>query len=225
MPHKLFKWLIGILLKPFILAGYLSGVVRDKTLEPFKNVSRPAVFRRFSRILNYLFCIVALLFIVYDFFYLIDAPLNLAGKIRIGVMVYSFLFVSLCFFIAVICTVLFLYSNKKEFSAKQLTLDSIESTISCIISFSLAYRFHGYGVFVEGACIVPDQTLESLYFSAVTFSTLGYGDLLPCGLSRMLAPVQALLGNLHLALIIGGVFLVSSALPIEENAVAEKNNE
>jgi len=51
----------------------------------------------------------------------------------------------------------------------------------------------------------------SLYFSAVTFSTLGFGDITPeIGVSRAVAAVEALLGNVHLALFAAAAFYFMS---------------
>lgn len=43
----------------------------------------------------------------------------------------------------------------------------------------------------------------ALYFSTVTFTTLGYGDLLPSEDARALAALQALFGYVYLGLLVG----------------------
>ena len=43
---------------------------------------------------------------------------------------------------------------------------------------------------------------SSLYFSVVTFTTLGYGDLVPVGFARTLAALEAFLGSFTLALFV-----------------------
>ena len=43
---------------------------------------------------------------------------------------------------------------------------------------------------------------KSLYFSVVTFTTLGYGDLVPVGVSRLVAAVEAFAGSFTLALFV-----------------------
>jgi voltage-gated potassium channel len=55
-----------------------------------------------------------------------------------------------------------------------------------------------------------DPTAQLVYFSLVTITTLGYGDILPVSpLARMLAGVEAAVGVLYIAILIGrivGVF-------------------
>ena len=43
---------------------------------------------------------------------------------------------------------------------------------------------------------------ECLYYSVVTFTTLGYGDFIPIGLSRLVAAVEAFLGSFTIALFV-----------------------
>lgn len=44
--------------------------------------------------------------------------------------------------------------------------------------------------------------LNSFYFSVVTFTTLGYGDITPVGLSRFIAAIEAFTGSFTLALFV-----------------------
>ncbi|KTF14708.1 ion channel [Pseudoalteromonas sp. H105] len=44
--------------------------------------------------------------------------------------------------------------------------------------------------------------LNSFYFSVVTFTTLGYGDITPIGLSRLIAAIEAFCGSFSLALFV-----------------------
>ncbi|WP_299148348.1 potassium channel family protein [uncultured Tateyamaria sp.] len=58
-------------------------------------------------------------------------------------------------------------------------------------------------LFEEG----PVYSDEAMYFSAVTFSTLGFGDIKPQeGQSRFVASFGAILGNVHLALFAAAAF-------------------
>ena len=44
--------------------------------------------------------------------------------------------------------------------------------------------------------------LSSLYFSVVTFTTLGYGDINPIGISRAIAAIEAFTGSFTIALFV-----------------------
>jgi voltage-gated potassium channel len=83
--------------------------------------------------------------------------------------------------------------------ATRLFIDTIISTFYMITVFALWYSVlgikpHGY------------SALDTLYFSAVTFSTLGYGDFKPSPNAQAFAAIQAILGNLHLGMIVGATF-------------------
>lgn len=72
-----------------------------------------------------------------------------------------------------------------------------------ILSIAYAYRVLG---------ILPPHTelvgiTDYLYFSAVTFSTLGFGDFSPSPNARLIAAIEAIFGNLHLGIIVGAIFL------------------
>lgn len=55
-----------------------------------------------------------------------------------------------------------------------------------------------------------DHTLNALYFSVVTFTTLGYGDIQPMGWCRLVAASQALCGILFTPLFVAFLFGVIS---------------
>ncbi|MDD7805320.1 MAG: pentapeptide repeat-containing protein [Endozoicomonas sp. (ex Botrylloides leachii)] len=68
------------------------------------------------------------------------------------------------------------------------------------------------GLTDNGSVVIFDHTqsfaqnlntwLDCLYFSMVTFTTLGYGDLTPHGLSRLCAALEAFTGSFSLALFV-----------------------
>jgi Ion channel len=73
--------------------------------------------------------------------------------------------------------------------------------------YTIIGTLDGGSFFVRASATAP---VDFLYFSFVTLTTLGYGDLTPAGdLGRMLAVTEALLGQLYLvtvvALVIGNV--------------------
>ncbi|HEY2773882.1 MAG TPA: ion channel [Candidatus Binatia bacterium] len=57
------------------------------------------------------------------------------------------------------------------------------------------------GSFVTGGAPAGDHPSVLLYFSIVTLTTVGYGDIVPVwGLARMLAAVEAMIGVLYIAI-------------------------
>ncbi len=73
-----------------------------------------------------------------------------------------------------------------------------------LLLFSSFIYWLSKGVFhVMGACLIPVEDFwNNLYFSVVTFTTLGYGDFRPIGAVRVLASVESLLGIFLIALFI-----------------------
>ncbi len=76
-------------------------------------------------------------------------------------------------------------------------LVSIETILFQIYFHALIY-FGGDGLSLQN--ISP---IDALYFSIVTFTTLGYGDIAPVDNFRMLAAFQALYGYLFMGLFVG----------------------
>ena len=108
------------------------------------------------------------------------------------------------FFSFVVVIVPFLSSKEFVLNPFRLFTDAVVSIVLIILSFGLAYRF--LGIKPDGA-----SAIDHVYFSAVTFSTLGYGDFRPSSeAARMVAAFQAIIGNLHLGIIVGAAFLAAT---------------
>lgn len=75
------------------------------------------------------------------------------------------------------------------------------------IGFSMAYVYWSWGVFsVESL-----SRIDSIYYSFVTMTTLGYGDIYPASdLTKVLATGQTLVGMFMFAIVIG-LFLSKSS--------------
>ena len=58
------------------------------------------------------------------------------------------------------------------------------------------------GALIQNGAVFRPGFLDSLYFSAVTFTTVGYGDISPVGLSRYLACAEAFCGMFLMPLFI-----------------------
>lgn len=84
-------------------------------------------------------------------------------------------------------------------------LSFILHTATLILLYAGIYRMYGFvsGVNENGVAIVTSGDFwGSLYFSIVTWTTLGYGDLSPVPDIQLLSAVQAILGYLYLGAIV-----------------------
>lgn len=115
---------------------------------------------------------------------------------------------SVYFIVQVSVALLFLLSRDYPPDPFRLIFDLLISALTNIVAFAEAYRFLGIvdGTQAAAARIAQDDGLSALYFSMVTFSTLGYGDFRPDEATRLLAALQAILGNLHLGFLTAALF-------------------
>lgn len=73
------------------------------------------------------------------------------------------------------------------------------------VHVSTGIAFSGLGCVHESAPCVSRNWADGIYFSIVTFTTLGYGDYQPVGYGRYFAATQALAGYIVLGLTVGAV--------------------
>ena len=83
---------------------------------------------------------------------------------------------------------------------------SLITSFEIILVFAIIYLFTGINVgdrqinydlsifFMLDKKIIIVDFLESLYFSLVTFTTVGYGDIIPTGISIVLSSIEMILG-------------------------------
>lgn len=79
-----------------------------------------------------------------------------------------------------------------------------------IIVFATLYFFAGLSFSGDSLAFDSESSLwentqfyfSALYFSVVTFTTLGYGDLVPIGIARAFAALEAFIGSFTLALFV-----------------------
>lgn len=90
-----------------------------------------------------------------------------------------------------------------KLDARRLLLDTLVSSAFTIVAFSFLYR--NMGLVGDQGAFFPNA-YDAVYFSAVTFSTLGYGDFAPTAPLRLIAAAEALIGNLHLGMLVGSTF-------------------
>lgn len=83
-------------------------------------------------------------------------------------------------------------------------------SIAIIFLCAIIYAFTGLSYNNTVQAISSDQSLQeniglffsSLYYSVVTFTTLGYGDFTPVGISRAIAAIEAFTGSFTIALFV-----------------------
>lgn len=83
----------------------------------------------------------------------------------------------------------------------------VASTAFVIALCAMLYPVYGIetggGILIYSTTNNTLQTLfESLYFSVVTFTTLGYGDVQPVGLARLIATLETIAGSALLAMLV-----------------------
>ncbi|MEM7176891.1 MAG: potassium channel family protein [Pseudomonadota bacterium] len=92
-----------------------------------------------------------------------------------------------------------------------LTVDKLFGAICgyFLIAVTLALLYYQIEVLTPGSFNLPPGEMdvsEFLYFSLVTVTTLGYGDITPVSkIARILAGLEAALGTLYIAILIGQI--------------------
>ena len=117
------------------------------------------------------------------------------------------------YFLVVVIGVIFLTSRKFRPDPLRLARDTLVSVALTIMAFSVFYR--SAGITLDSTCDrFPIAPSDAIYFSAVTFSTLGYGDFRPCptATARLMSAFHAIFGNLHLGLIVGAAYFFAQRI-------------
>ena len=91
--------------------------------------------------------------------------------------------------------------NDKKFIYLVITIST--TAMAIIFFFANIYEISGQVVYSSDTDLPIKGLWEHVYFSIVTFTTLGYGDLVPLGTARYFAATQALLGLGYFAFLIG----------------------
>lgn len=129
------------------------------------------------------------------------------------ILLVAFFIFSFGYFYDVVLRTPFRSSEEFKINPKRLFLDTLVSSGLLIAVYATLYWYAGFG---KNGIYCRETPLDAMYFSAVTFSTLGYGDLAPSNASKLFAASQALVGNIHLG------FLVGSAFSAIQNQISER---
>lgn len=162
-------------------------------------------------------------FRTFTILFVLNTILTIERKyLPLGVLIASF-------FLLVIYVIIFLaYRIRKnitrllhhELKFSEILTGYITSVIFIVILFSILYwamNVLGVGYLKYGSCIdtvdITRQVIDSdplritefinyPYFSAITFFTVGFGDICPMGVSKLVSVLNALIGNLFTVLIL-----------------------
>ncbi len=124
------------------------------------------------------------------------------GILPILPLIFYFLF-GFGYFYDVVLRTPFRSSNDFTINPRRLLLDTLVSSMLFISIFATLYWYSGFG---KNGLYMNETPLDAFYFSTVTFSTLGYGDLSPSNSSKFFAALQAVIGNIHLGFVVGSAF-------------------
>ena len=103
-------------------------------------------------------------------------------------------------------------------SVNRAIILAIINYIELILGFAVIYVWSG-SVSATGSCRVLSGSIEALYFSCVTATTVGYGDYIPNGhLGQGLVVAEILMAVLLLALVLGALLTgVRDIQPLRKN--------
>ncbi|MFC1626151.1 potassium channel family protein [Pseudomonadota bacterium] len=152
-----------------------------------------------NKILSRLFLIAIFLPLVLELFIALqlEKQLEIVKTLHIAAIIVIFFFVN---FIIV-------FSLKSIMNRPDKYLKGYVFSVLAIIAFSnimlFAFLYNAFGVLDSTGNLIQYDYLTSFYFSIVTWTTLGYGDLHPIEGLRMVAALEALMGYIYMSTLIG----------------------
>ena len=75
---------------------------------------------------------------------------------------------------------------------------------TCLVIILLSAVLYGFGRIIIGGVVSRPGFMDALYFSVITFSTVGFGDVTAVGLSRIVVMVESLSGIFTIPIFIVG---------------------
>lgn len=93
--------------------------------------------------------------------------------------------------------------------------------MAVISGFTVIYRYFGINDYNQ---MTTYDRMSCIYFSIITWTTVGYGDFSPTPDSRMYAAAEALLGYIFMGLVIATLIHVASKVSVEPNPEIDTQN-
>src|ERR1700736_252576 len=100
--------------------------------------------------------------------------------------------------------VLFTLTFNRASSDSVLMLVAIVEVLFVGIQLFFITRYEIYGLYASNGITTHDKW-DALYFSIITWTTTGYGDVVPFGTSRWFACSEALLGTLFNGIVLASI--------------------
>jgi hypothetical protein len=94
------------------------------------------------------------------------------------------------------------FKRNHNFMVFPQILKMLLAVYATIFGFASMYKYAGL---LHGADEITHQSIDALYFSIVTWTTLGYGDLQPTESIKLLAALEAMLGTLFIPLLLAAI--------------------
>jgi hypothetical protein len=96
------------------------------------------------------------------------------------------------------------FKRHREFLIYPQILKMLVAIYVTIFGFACIYKSEG----LIQAGNITHKSIDALYFSIVTWTTLGYGDLQPIESIKLLAALEALLGTLFIPLLLATIIFI-----------------
>jgi len=192
-------------------------ITKQKGFEQSKSTKNKSIIRRLGEwSLNHFFKTFIILLIINIFFFMSRNKIPLIASVIAFLLLTIYIIIFLAKRIHTNITKLLHH----ELKFNQILIAYLTSVVFIILLFSMLYlgvTVAGTGYLKYGSCVGEekvtratiandplrvDEVLNYPYFSAMTFFTVGYGDICPMGMSKLVAMLDALIGNAFTVLIL-----------------------
>ncbi|NOU49996.1 hypothetical protein HG263_05525 [Pseudoalteromonas sp. JBTF-M23] len=196
----------------------LPAIAKYVIILPIMALSFTALSRKFRystrfRVYYFMCACVILQFLLYlldDSFFFRSISIQELNENREALTVVNLVSVNFLF----LCQLFYFFNGK--ISKQYLVLEFAALILFISLNIVLfANYYYNTGLSFKGD-IVNDFNI-SLYFSIVTWTTLGYGDVLPHDSNRLIASIQALVGYVYMAILIGLILSFSHNQKTSQN--------